>query len=327
MKKIIIPIFVILILVGGLVSAVLLVRQRQIITKKAAPATTLSLAPSNANPTVGDSVTASIDINTGENLVIGAELYINFDASRLQVTDVNLGPFFVNPQIQTNTTDNNTGRITYILFLPTGSTPQQGQGTLATISFVTKADGLANVNYDGSSLIAAVGQDVGNNVLLSSSGADFNVSLAGAGSEVSTPTNTPTNTPTDSPTNTPTNTPTMTPTATPTDGASSDSGADSLLADSGGNITPTNTPTMTPTATSTPRPTSTPTPTTSGQGSGGTASTPTPTVKPTSTPTLGALANANTGSGALPVAGISFPTLIGLGMGAFLILLAVLLAL
>jgi hypothetical protein len=280
MKKLALSVTVVIVLLIGLASAILLVRQRQLISQKAAPATTLNLIPSNSNPTVGDSVSVSVDINTANNLVIGAELYINFDASRLEATDVTTGPFLTNPQIQTKTIDNTSGRVSYVLFLPTGSTPQQGQGTVAMVNFLTKAEGQANVSFDGSSLVAAVGEDVGTNVLVSSPGTTFNILPVSTGEPTITPTEgvvatlTPTGTEVVA-----TSTPTTT--VTPTTGGSG--GADTVIATN----TPTATATLTPTSTSTvtPRPTSTSTPTpTTSSGSGGAnpTSTPTATFTPTS---------------------------------------------
>ncbi len=75
-----------------------------------------------------------------------------------------------------------------------------------------------------------------------------------------------------------------------------------------GTVTPTPTETVTPTPTSTPGPTTTPTPTPTG----------TPIAQATPTPTEAA---------ELPEAGISYPTIIGAGVGILLIIASLLLAL
>ena len=75
-----------------------------------------------------------------------------------------------------------------------------------------------------------------------------------------------------------------------------------------GTVTPTPTGTVTPTPTSTPGPTTTPTPTPTG----------TPIAQATPTPTEAA---------ELPEAGISYPTIIGTGVGILLIIASLLLAL
>ncbi len=92
-------------------------------------------------------------------------------------------------------------------------------------------------------------------------------------------------------------TPTPTPTATPT---------------------PTGTVTPTPTPTATPTPTGTVTPTPTGTVTPTPTSTPGPTTTPTPTPTEAA---------ELPEAGISYPTIIGAGVGILLLIASLLLAL
>ncbi|MCK4588314.1 hypothetical protein KAT60_00670 [Candidatus Woesebacteria bacterium] len=85
---------------------------------------------------------------------------------------------------------------------------------------------------------------------------------------------------------------------------------------------PTPTPTPTPTGTVTPTPTGTVTPTPT--------STPGPTATPTSAPTETPIAQATptpTEAAELPEAGISYPTIIGTGVGILLIIASLLLAL
>jgi len=85
---------------------------------------------------------------------------------------------------------------------------------------------------------------------------------------------------------------------------------------------PTPTPTPTPTGTVTPTPTGTVTPTPT--------STPGPTATPTSAPTGTPIAQATptpTEAAELPEAGISYPTIIGTGVGILLIIASLLLAL
>lgn len=118
---------------------------------------------------------------------------------------------------------------------------------------------------------------------------------------------TPTGTPTSTPTGTPTGSPTSSPTGSPTS-------------------SPTGSPTTAPTGTPTTAPTSTPTATaTSTPGPGATD-----TPRPTATATTKSIAAAPTSTPTqekLPEAGLSLPTLTGIGAGILLILGALLLAL
>lgn len=91
---------------------------------------------------------------------------------------------------------------------------------------------------------------------------------------------------------------------------------------------PTPTPTETPTPTPTPTGTVTPTPT--GTVTPTPTSTPGPTATPTSAPTETPIAQATptpTEAAELPEAGVSYPTIIGAGVGILLIIASLLLAL
>ena len=93
---------------------------------------------------------------------------------------------------------------------------------------------------------------------------------------------------------------------------------------------PTPTPTEGPTPTPTPTPTGTVTPTPTGTVTPTPTSTPGPTATPTSAPTETPIAQATptpTEAAELPEAGISYPTIIGAGVGILLLIASLLLAL
>jgi len=93
---------------------------------------------------------------------------------------------------------------------------------------------------------------------------------------------------------------------------------------------PTPTPTEGPTPTPTPTPTGTVTPTPTGTVTPTPTSTPGPTAPPTSAPTETPIAQATltpTEAAELPEAGISYPTIIGTGVGILLLIASLLLAL
>lgn len=239
-KKVILVILTILLVLGGVGAGVYLVQQEAEIREKAAPATTLALTSDNTSPQVGESVTVNIEINTGENQIPGVELYLSFDASKLEAQAVSPGTFFSNPQAIGPNIDNVTGTIYYVLWILPGSTPKQGQGTLATVVFSTKNVGSAQVSFDSSkTVVGAVGETGGGgefdrvNALVDTTPITINI----LGETL--PTNTPT--PTDDggigrgsePTSTPIPTPTNTPAPTST-------------TSSGGDGDTTTTPTVTP---------------------------------------------------------------------------------
>lgn len=93
--------------------------------------------------------------------------------------------------------------------------------------------------------------------------------------------------------------------------------------------TPTATPTGSPTATPTGTASSTATPTATPTGTPGSTPTATPTGSPTATPTGTASSTATPTATAptLPVSGIDWPTILGAGIGLFVIIGSLLLAL
>ena len=62
---------------------VYLVGQSTEFREKAAPATTILLSPSLTSPRVGEEFSVTALINTAQNQVIAAELYLNFDAKEV----------------------------------------------------------------------------------------------------------------------------------------------------------------------------------------------------------------------------------------------------
>jgi len=187
--KIILAIISVIVLVGGVIAGVILVRQRQLLTKQAAPATSLTLVSSNSSPAVGDTFSVNVNIDTGVNTVIGTELYITFDQNKLQLDSFSLGSFFVNPNIQTQNIDNAIGNATYILFLPTGTIPLSGQGVVVSLNMQAVAGGVASIGLSPDTLVAAIGGDVGTNVLENTNPTSVTVVSS---QPVSSPTPTPT---------------------------------------------------------------------------------------------------------------------------------------
>lgn len=260
-------------LIAGVVAGVQLVRQPQLFEQDAAPATTLELRASNENPAVNEEFTVDVYINTGGNAVIGSELYISFDNSNIEVLGIAKGDFLSAAEEQTRTVDNSSRRVTYILFLTTQSTAVSGSGVLATMNVRALQSGSTTLSFTSDTLVAAVGEDVGQNVL--ANGISETVNVASVVEETPTPTtgvgtgdltNTPTTTPV--PTNSPTPNPTSSSTPTPTTGSGG-----------GSTATPSPSPTRVPSNTSTPtiRKTSgTPNPT-----SAALTTTPSVTQKPT----------------------------------------------
>jgi hypothetical protein len=197
-------------LVAALGGGLWLLRQQQILRSNAAPASTLSLQPSNNTPQIDQTFTVNVDINTGTNTVIGTELHITFDKTKLEATAAAPGDFFVGPQEAQKNLDNDAGEVTYTLYLPTGSSPKTGSGTVAILTFKALAAGDADIAFKNPDTIIGGTGEGGQNVLVSATDSSVTVQSAG-GNPTPTPTTDPGGNPTPTPTTASSNT-----TATPT---------------------------------------------------------------------------------------------------------------
>ena len=147
----------------------------------------------------------------------------------LQALEVTQGDFFTNPEITGPVINNDNGSAFYELRLSLGTDPQQGNGTLATITFQAGSPGITVVDFGADTGVGASQEDV--NVIAALIPATIDIQ----GSIV---------TPSPSPTPESGDEGTGTPTPTPTDGGLG-----------GGGTTPTPTPTITATPSATPTPT------------------------------------------------------------------------
>lgn len=236
MKKIALSLFVLLLLIAGIGAGVYLIRQNSNFREKAAPSSSLTLAPSKTDPAIDETFTVSANINTGTNQVYGAELHLSFDETKVEAVGSAISTFFTSPKSIGPSIDNNNGTMTYTVYLDPTSTPVQGQGTVAVFTFKAKSSGNTTISLTSESAVTASGE-TGVNVLTGSTPAVLTIQ----GGTTSTPTPTVTGGPTS--TVTPTTRPTTTGTVTPT-------------------VTGSVTSTVTPTTGSGSTSTSTPTPTT-----------------------------------------------------------------
>jgi hypothetical protein len=206
MKKIVAIILVLLVL-AIIPITIFLVRQGQEVRTKAAPATILSFNPSVLSVSKNESFDIFVAINTGENLALGVDLKISFDALKLEALSIEQGSFFQSPQILANNIDNNLGVISYSIGSFTGA---QGSGNIAKITFKAIDSGTVSLLFSQGTA-AAAGDEF--DILQRTIPATINIladnsgGIGGAGFS-----NTPTLTPTANPTTTAT--PTIKPTST-----------------------------------------------------------------------------------------------------------------
>lgn len=190
-----------------------LVRQQQLIIPRAAPATILSLTPSNSSPAAGSTFTVSVNINTAENTVSAAELHIAYTGAAIAAQSIAAGSFFDNPttigaQVGAGTAD--------ITLLGGIGGAKQGSGVLATITFRAENTGSSTISVAQNTAISGTGEG-SQNVFVSATPATITVQAGSNPTPTPTPAGgdrDPTPTPTQSEAN-PTATPTVRPTSTP----------------------------------------------------------------------------------------------------------------
>jgi len=210
MKKILIIIGILLIL-ASIPVTLLLIKQRQELRKGAIPATALSLSPSSITKEINQIFTLEIKVDTGENQVSAAELYITFDPNKLEGQQISVGTFL--PNVLVLGSVNQISGIASITLGSSPTEPKQGAGTVAIVSFKTlSATGTTQVSFGTNTQIAGVGET--GNVLVGT--APSMVTISGGVSPSPTPTPTPTPTPSLTPTPTPSPTPGVSPSPTPT---------------------------------------------------------------------------------------------------------------
>jgi hypothetical protein len=141
------------------------------------PSTTLSLHPLDSTPALNDTFVTDVNINTHGNQVIGVELDINFDQTRLRAVDIVPGTFFTDPDTTNKSIDNTNGVIRYTLVLIPESTPVTGAGNLAKITFEAVDTGVATMTFGTANIVAAVDVGSDRNALLSTSGASVTIQV------------------------------------------------------------------------------------------------------------------------------------------------------
>lgn len=184
MKRVVFIVVSVLILLAIPVT-VYLVRQRQELRKKAAPATTLSLTPATVTKQVGETFSLEVTIDTGENQVVAAEVHLIFDPDKLEAQTITNSTLF--PNILTSgVVDRGTASIT--VGAADVKTPIKGGGTVAVARFKALAGTTSpiSVRFAQNTFVGGLGEG-STNVLVGSTPATVTVT----GAATVTPTATP----------------------------------------------------------------------------------------------------------------------------------------
>src|SRR5260221_1321869 len=137
-------------------------------------ATTLSIAATKTSVAVNGSLPVNVNINTNTNDVIGADIDVTFDKTKLQVLDIRAGSFFTTPDVSNKVLDNTTGHAKITVNIPPSSTAKRGTGTIAIVTFKALAEGPTRVDFGDGNLIAALNMN-GLNALNSTTGLGLTV--------------------------------------------------------------------------------------------------------------------------------------------------------
>lgn len=160
-KKIILIILFLLILIA-LPATIFLVKQRQDIRQRAAPATSLYLDPSSRSATVNDTLTFDIKVDSGTNKLAGVTIAINYDAQYLEGVTIEKGDFLQDEDLKSIT--GGTAMITLRASVASGGI--QGQGTLAKLTLkALKTTSSTQVVFDRNETYVAGIKDPGNLLL------------------------------------------------------------------------------------------------------------------------------------------------------------------
>lgn len=224
-----------LILIVGLIVGLIVVRQQQELRQKAAPATTMSLSPSQITKNVGDEFSIDAVVDTGANSIQLVQIELSFDPTKVKPLSFTNSATF--PNIISSETFTTDGKAQISVGTASIAQPFTGQATAATIRFqaLQATDAPITLSYTAQTFVGSIAEGRVNSLVGTT---PANITISGSGT-VATPT------PTQA-TGTVDPTPT-TSTITPTAGPSPTPG-------------PTNTPA--PTSVTTPLPTATTTPTT-----------------------------------------------------------------
>jgi len=325
-KKYSLLLLIIFLAIVSIAMGVYLVKQRQSLSKKATPSTTIYFQPATSQATVGQTVNLDIFVETGGNLIYSLVIEVDYDNQILEAQSLTFTSLLPNLLSPSNIS---SGKVTASAGTGTSNgsanPPVSGTQKVATVSFkVLNPTAKSIVSFGpATSAYTGLGTDVGANLITQKISSSI-IALAQTTSTSSTPTLTPTATsvPTTSSFVTPTATPTIISVATPTPITSTSTPTPvSITTTSTSTPTSVNSSLYTSTSsTSTSTPTDTPIPTSIIADN---SSSPTPT--PSSSLNSG-LGSSNEISSSLsttptpPVTGNTLPTFSLLGLGGLLVL-------
>jgi hypothetical protein len=124
--------------------------------------TMLAFSPNPANLSTS-SASLDVTIDTQSNMITGVQIEIEYDPTVLTNVQITGGDFFTNPITLISNVDPVNGRASYAAVLSPSSSPKQGVGTVARLTFspvdINKAQ-LATLTFTPRTLVTATGISV-----------------------------------------------------------------------------------------------------------------------------------------------------------------------
>ncbi|MFZ5845082.1 MAG: cohesin domain-containing protein, partial [Patescibacteria group bacterium] len=142
-------------------ATIFLAVQRQELRQRAAPATTLSLSPGSLTKKVGETFSIEVVIDTAENQVVSADIYLTFDPTKLEAQTITNGALF--PNILTSgVVASGTASIT--VGAPSSAKPVKGTGTAAVVRFkaLEATTTPASIRFAANTFVGALGEGATN---------------------------------------------------------------------------------------------------------------------------------------------------------------------
>ncbi len=263
-KKMRIPLLMLVLVVLSIPIGLYALRLYQNYKGRAATgAAVLTFSPTSQTSAVGSTGTFNVFLNPNGELVNGLELWISYDPTKINVTNIVPGPFFNNssgsPQEIVKSASN--GQIHYAVAFPLvlgTALSSSTANTAAVIQYTAVAAGTSNFTFLTTSPNQTIVSNINAvNVLASVTNGAIVVTGPTASPSptgLRTPSPSPTRSPSPSPTRSPSPSPTRSPSPTPTRSPSPSPTRSP-------SPTPTRSPSPTPTRSPSPTPTRTPTPT------------------------------------------------------------------
>jgi hypothetical protein len=135
--------------------------------------TTLRLTPPVNTPSLPNTYSTDVSIDTGGDKVTAAQLELSYDPKVLTNVQIKPGTFIQNPVVLLKKVDEANGRISLAIGIPLGQAAPTGTGTVATITFdeIPTATGSTILNFLPKTAVTAIG--IAQSVLKESFGSLF----------------------------------------------------------------------------------------------------------------------------------------------------------